>query len=84
MTNITLPPRCDRAAADAVLAEILAAKASPVVIDGTGVEHVGQATLQLLLSARRSGTVTISAGERLRDVARLTGLEEELFSGTQA
>lgn len=81
MNSVTLPTRCDRAAAEALWPELVAAVGNEAVaIDGSGVEHVGQAVLQLLVSARRSGGgAHISASEALREAARLTGLESELF-----
>ncbi|WP_395331403.1 STAS domain-containing protein [Novosphingobium sp. BL-8H] len=81
MTSITLPARCDRAAAEALWPELVAAMGNaPTQIDGTGVAHVGQAVLQLLVSARRSGGgARITASPALEEAARLTGLIAELF-----
>jgi hypothetical protein len=80
MTTITLPARCDRSAAGLIQPELAAAAAAgPVTIDATAAGQFGQAMLQLLVSARRSGDVTITAGEALRDAARLAGLEETLL-----
>ncbi|MBA4049305.1 MAG: chemotaxis protein CheX [Sphingomonas sp.] len=54
MTTLTLPTRCDRPAAAALLPELRAAVAAGgVAIDGAEVAHFGQAMLQLLLSARK-------------------------------
>lgn len=81
MNCITLPARCDRAAAEAIWPEFVAALGNGAIrVDGSAVEHVGQAVLQLLVSARRSGDgVEITASAALQDAARLTGLTEELF-----
>ncbi len=81
MSGITLPARCDRAAAEAIWPEFVAAMGNGATqVDGSGVEHVGQAVLQLLVSARRSGGgAHIVASAALIEAARLTGLEAELF-----
>ncbi len=81
MTSITLPARCDRAAAEVLLPELIAAMGNePTEIDGAGVDFVGQAVLQLLVAARRSGGgATITASGALQEAARLTGLTAELF-----
>ena len=81
MNNIILPARCDRAAAEAVWPELVAAMGDgATLIDGSAVEHVGQAVLQLLVSARRSGGgATIVSSPTLTEAARLTGLVDELF-----
>ena len=85
MSSITLPARCDRAAAEAIWPELVAALGNGAIqIDGSGVEHVGQAVLQLLVSARRSGGgAEISASPALLDAARLTGLAPELFEESE-
>ncbi|MDE8654430.1 STAS domain-containing protein [Novosphingobium album (ex Liu et al. 2023)] len=81
MTSISLPARCDRAAAEALWPELVAAMGSgATAIDGSAVAQIGQAMLQLLVSARRSGNgATIIASAALREAAQLTGLEAELF-----
>jgi anti-anti-sigma regulatory factor len=81
MNSITLPARCDRAATEALWPELVAAMGDgPTAIDASGVEHVGQAMLQLLVSARRSGGgAVITASSKLREAAVLTGLTSELF-----
>lgn len=83
MTAIRLPARCDRAAVQALLPELRAAQGEkPILIDAGGVEQVGQAALQLLLSARRSeGGARITPSPALLDAAQITGLEAELFDG---
>lgn len=81
MNSITLPARCDRAATEALWPELVAAMSDDLTaIDATGVEHVGQAMLQLLVSARRSGGgAVITASPQFKEVAALTGLTSELF-----
>jgi hypothetical protein len=61
MPTITLPSRCDRAAAEAVLPAMIASLGSgPLHIDARECTQIGQAMLQLLVSARRSqGGATI-------------------------
>ena len=83
MTTIKLPPRCDRGAVQAVLPDFVAAlSAGRIDIDGSDVAQVGQAALQLLVSARRLGpAVTIKASPALREAAQLTGLGPVLFDG---
>lgn len=81
MQTITLPERCDRTAAEVLLPEFVAAIGSgPLRIDGSSVKQCGQAMLQLLVSARRTGEGTrIDPSPALIDVALLTGLDRELF-----
>lgn len=81
MSTLTLPATCDRAAAVALLPELAAmAGGVPLEIDGSAVTHVGQAMLQVLLSARRSGPgAIITASPALRDSARMAGLEAALL-----
>ena len=83
MRQINLPARCDRAAAEALLPEFQAALGAGVVtIDASGTDQIGQAMLQLLVSARRSGDgATIKPSLALREAARLTGLAPVLFDG---
>ncbi|MEJ2409066.1 MAG: STAS domain-containing protein [Novosphingobium sp.] len=85
MSSITLPARCDRAAAEAIWPELVAALGNGAIhIDGSAVEHVGQAVLQLLVSARRSGGgAEIEASSALSEAARLTGLTSELFEESE-
>ncbi len=85
MTTVTLPARCDRAAAEALWPELVAAVSNDAMqIDGSGVEHLGQAVLQLLVSARRSGAgASIVASPAMLQVAALTGLEAELFEESE-
>lgn len=81
MPTICLPERCDRAVAETLLPEFIAAMGNdPIDIDGKAVSQVGQAMLQLLVSARRSaGGANITPSPALIDAAQLTGLSAELF-----
>lgn len=81
MHTITLPERCDRAAAEALLPEFVAALGSgPLAIDARATKQCGQAMLQLLVSARRTGEgARITPSPSLIDIALLTGLDHELF-----
>ncbi|MBU6266008.1 MAG: STAS domain-containing protein [Sphingomonadales bacterium] len=84
MTAITLPARCDRAAAEALLPEFQSAQGSGVLhIDASQTTQIGQAMLQLLVAARRgSDGAVIVPGPAVLDAARLTGLESLLFDST--
>ena len=86
MTRIVLPECCTRSAAEALLPEVVAALGDgPLTIDARGVTRVGQACLQLLVSARRSnGGAAILASDSLREAASLAGLEATLFDGEAA
>ena len=86
MSSITLPARCDRAAAEALLPEMIAALGSgPLQIDARECRQIGQAMLQLLISARQTAEGAVIAPSReLEEIARLTGLSDELFSGVMA
>ena len=81
MSAIILPERCDRAATRALLPELVAAIGQqPIAIDASRVTEPGQAMLQMLVSARRTGGgAVITASQALRDMALMTGLSEELF-----
>ena len=81
MPMISLPPRCDRAAAEALLPEMIAALGSgALTIDARACTQIGQVMLQVLVSARRTGAgAVIDASPMLRDTARRLGLEAELF-----
>ncbi len=86
MSSITLPARCDRAAAEALLPELIAALGTgPLRIDARECQQVGQAMLQLMVSARQTGEgAIIEASQALREVAALAGLTDELFAGAGA
>ncbi len=86
MTTITLPQRCDRAAAEALLPEMIAALGSGTLkIDARDCTVIGQVMLQVLVSARRTGDgAVIAPSPALLESARTLGLEAELFDGTAA
>lgn len=86
MPTITLPARCDRAAAEALLPEMVAALGSGVLhIDARECAQIGQIMLQVLISARRSGDgAVIEPSQALRDTACQLGLDAELFDGAAA
>jgi hypothetical protein len=86
MPTITLPSRCDRAAAEALLPEMVAALGSGVLhINARECTQIGQVMLQLLVSARRTGEgAMIEPSDALREAARQLGLEVELFDGSAA
>jgi len=81
MTTITLPPRCDRAAAEALLPDLAAAFGTgALTIDGSSAAQVGQAMLQVLASARFTcPSTSITPSRDLREAARLAGLDQILF-----
>lgn len=83
MTQLTLPSRCDRAAAEALVPELIEALGSGTVeIDASGTEHVGLAMLQVLASARAGFEhFAIAPSDALVDAARLSGLSHILFDG---
>lgn len=85
MSVIVLPGRCDRAAADALLAELQAAIGSePIEIDGSKVEQIGQAVLQILLSAKAGARgVRIRPSAAFAEIGRMTGLSHQLFEEVQ-
>ncbi len=86
MPTITLPERCDRAATEALLPEFQAALGNGALsIDASGCRQIGQAMLQLLISARRTGEgARITPSPALLEAAKITGLESVLFEGTIA
>jgi hypothetical protein len=86
MNPVILPATCTRSAAEAVLPELVAAIGhGPLAIDASAVTQVGQAMLQLLVSARRTGEgATIVPSAALLDAAMLSGLAGELFDEVTA
>ena len=81
MQTITLPARCDRATAETLLPDFHAALGcGPFTIDATQTTHVGQAMLQVLVSARQSAEgVTIQPSDELRATVTALGLHSVLF-----
>ena len=81
---IVLPPVCDRAAALALYPELSETLgASALVIDASRVERIGQAMLQVLVSAARSeGGIAIHApSEAFSAALQLAGLERVVMEG---
>ena len=83
--QFVLPARCDRAVAEALLPEFIAATGSePLEIDASATTQISQAMLQLLISARRSGSgAVILPSPTLMDVAQMAALSQELFDEAQ-
>ena len=81
MPTISLPPQCDRAAAQALLPQMIAALgAGTMTIDASACTQIGQAVLQLLISARRTGDgAVINGSAHLCDFAHSLGLSAHLF-----
>jgi anti-anti-sigma regulatory factor len=84
--TVTLPPRLDRSAA-ASLAPVIATaiRDGAVVLDGRAVERIGQAGMQLLLSARATAraagaVLSIEPSLAMHDAACLAGLDQLLFA----
>jgi len=86
MTTFTLPERCDRAAAESLLPDLVEALASgATTVDASAVRQIGQAGLQLLASARKSHEgLAIVSSPALDEAARLTGLSQHLFGAASA
>ena len=81
---ITLPPICDRSAAAALYPEFTEALgAAPIAVDASRVERIGQATLQILVSAARSegGIAVVDPSAAFGAALRLTGLEHVVLEG---
>ena len=84
---ITLPPICDRSAAIALYPEFAESLGpAPLTVDATGVERVGQAMLQLIVSAARSeGGIAIHQPSAAFTAAlTLTGLDQIVMGGMAA
>ena len=78
---MTLPKICDRAAARVLQPELRdALDTTAMVLDASEVERVGQAVLQLLVSAARSegGIELRNPSEAFSDALKLAGLETVL------
>jgi len=86
MPTISLPACCDRAAAQALLPQLIAALAvGGVIIDARACTRIGQAMLQVLISARRTGGGAVIEGSaHVRDTARQLGLWAQLFDDAAA
>lgn len=85
MAKIILPAACDRSAVRALVPEFVAAlDHGRIEIDASKVEKAGQALLQLLVSARRTGPgARIDHSPALLEIARRSGLDAALFDEGQ-
>ncbi len=87
MHHMTLPSRCDRASAIAMHGELRdQLRAGPVTIDGSDVAQLGQAMLQLLLSARQTAnrhgqSLTVTLSEKMRATLTNVGADPDMLSG---
>jgi anti-anti-sigma regulatory factor len=79
--RLVLPALCDRGAAEALLPEMIAAIGTGrIEIDASATTRLGQAMLQILVSARQTdGGATIIASAEVIETARLCGLDRVLF-----
>jgi anti-anti-sigma regulatory factor len=84
---ITLPPVCDRSAAAALYPELAESLGTaPLAVDAARVERIGQAMLQLLVSAARSegGIAIRHPSPAFTTALGLTGLDHLLMEGAAA
>lgn len=84
---ITLPPICDRSAAAALYPELAESLGpAPLAVDAARVEKIGQAMLQMLVSAARSeGGIAIHQPSKAFTAALvLTGLDHIILEGAAA
>lgn len=84
---ITLPTICDRSAATALFPELADSLGPvPLAIDAARVERIGQAMLQMLVSAARSeGGIAIQQPSPAFIAAlQLTGLDQIVMEGVAA
>jgi ABC-type taurine transport system substrate-binding protein len=90
MHVITLPSRCDLAAARNLhpgLGTLLAD--GGVAIDGSQVAQLGLPVLQLLVSARqtadrRGHALTITLPDRMQDLLKTAGIDPDMLAGREA
>ena len=78
---LTLPELCDRAAARSLHTELADAIGSePLALDASKVQRIGQAMLQVLVSAARSdaGITIESPSEAFNTALALAGLNDAL------
>jgi len=84
---IALPPVCDRSAAAAMYPEMAEALgATPLAVDASRVEKIGQAMLQLLVSAARTegGIAIHQPSVAFTAALGLTGLDHIIMEGAPA
>lgn len=85
MNQVSLPSICDRAAAKAVRADFSEALAiEPVQVDASEVERMGEAVLQVLVSAAHSegGITVVSPSEAFVETVAMVGLEDVFNKGS--
>ncbi len=83
MNTLSLPASCDRAATKALYTDICEALGpAPLAIDASAVEKIGQAMLQVLVSANRSdgGIVVTAPSQAFCEAAKLAGLDHLIAS----
>lgn len=87
MYTILLPARCDRSAAITLYPELRDRLAEgEVVIDGSDVTQLGQAMLQLLLSARQTATrhgqaLSIILSDKMRSTLAMAEANPDMLAG---
>ncbi len=84
---IVLPPICDRSAAAALYPEFAETLGpAPLGVDASRVERIGQAMLQLLVSAARSegGIAIHQASSAFKAAVTLTRLDHVVMEGMTA
>ena len=84
---IALPPVCDRSAAAALYPELAESLgAAPLGIDAARVEKIGQAMLQMLVSASKTegGIMVHHPSAAFTAALALTGLEHIIMEGAAA
>ena len=84
---IALPPVCDRSAAAALYPEMAESLgATPLTVDASRVEKIGQAMLQLLVSAARTegGIAVHQPSPAFTAALGLTGLDHIIMEGAAA
>ena len=84
---IALPPICDRSAASALYPEIAEALGpTPLIMDASKVERIGQAVLQLLVSAARTegGIAIHHPSPPVTAALQLTRLDHIVMEGAGA
>lgn len=90
--QINLPATLDRSAVEALTGELRTAIQSgeEILVDAANVDRIGQAGLQLLLSAHKSAQSAgivfgiIKPSVAISDAAALTGLSSHLFPAPAA
>ncbi|MEL7199262.1 MAG: STAS domain-containing protein [Pseudomonadota bacterium] len=86
MPPLVLPETCDRAATKALYHDLCDAMGTtPLSIDASHVSKVGQAMLQLLVSAQRSegGIAIEKASSAFNGAVKLAGLQDVLGEETK-